>query len=626
MNVAPTPPPRANKPRLVPSGDVSEGKANLEEVTESSNGYLDPIALIPRHCSLPASTAQANTSAAKINGDDGLKKGPMVNGTIRGARAQSKSTATGANITDVGKTAPGSDPYAYQDEIYCSSAGTEARSPTSAGAPDAPNNASAEATKDFVTTPVASPTRPTTAQALPNYDATTPPSLPKPRTPTSSVKGIPSAPLSIRIDDKAMNSSWLLINSPRNVVKWWVENLASSGPIGGFIVRAPQSRRNCLALCVKEQRGKVKNYLIRCGSSEFRLDDCSAPTLTELIEKLSSHDNGSTVTVPLLPGFFLNKKVSKRRNAPSAAKTSASLAKGFKEGTTSASTSTAEVFAAASAKFSPKNDSGSSLLRTKSSRPGLKIKHSQSPTKKHANISIRTSPRLNARKASLRTRAIAQNTRSSPLRGAAAQSPLARLSRVITAPSTNFSPERAEDGAQHTCPAFKSETGLSEHSEGTSVDPVYDEIASEYVDGPTTSSVVAHTMVANTADADFFDTKCDTTKPSDPDYAVLLGPHARSSAKEDPLYDIPQDHLATSPAAEISLARTTENCERIIPHGEYASIAEQSNSDVEDFDELDELEEVSGIQVFPKVYSSACIKLCVAQGDCSYNVHRTREA
>lgn len=55
-------------------------------------------------------------------------------------------------------------------------------------------------------------------------------------------------------------------------------------------MRQPESQPNCLALVVKAAAGskKVKNFLIKCESTGFRVSNLSQPTLGGLIAALAT--------------------------------------------------------------------------------------------------------------------------------------------------------------------------------------------------------------------------------------------------------------------------------------------------------------------------------------------------
>eukprot|EP00041_Stephanoeca_diplocostata_P031915 m.1005686 g.1005686 ORF g.1005686 m.1005686 type:complete len:1063 (+) comp24051_c1_seq17:195-3383(+) len=106
-------------------------------------------------------------------------------------------------------------------------------------------------------------------------------------------------------------ASWMLAGMAREDVRWWAQHV---GPVGGFLVRTPESRPTFLALVLKHAPKKVKNFLIKKDDKGFSLAGYTARTLHGLIAQLSN-PRQQALPVALLPGFYLNRKVAtmKRR-------------------------------------------------------------------------------------------------------------------------------------------------------------------------------------------------------------------------------------------------------------------------------------------------------------------------
>eukprot|EP00041_Stephanoeca_diplocostata_P027799 m.772747 g.772747 ORF g.772747 m.772747 type:complete len:567 (-) comp23248_c0_seq31:2145-3845(-) len=116
----------------------------------------------------------------------------------------------------------------------------------------------------------------------------------------------------MHLDDDTTSASWFLPGMPREQIRWWVKQLLDLGPVGGYIVREPDSQADAYALVVKTTPTKTKNYLIKCevldGVQTVRLGAVRSRSLKRLCEKLAIAD--SPLVIKLLPGFFLNKKAA----------------------------------------------------------------------------------------------------------------------------------------------------------------------------------------------------------------------------------------------------------------------------------------------------------------------------
>jgi hypothetical protein len=96
-------------------------------------------------------------------------------------------------------------------------------------------------------------------------------------------------------------------------VRWWANQLKTHGPVGGFLVREPESQPDAFALVFKEGDDRLKNYLIKCETTGFRLGSLHAARFMDILKALGMKSKMNPLPVPLLPGFYLNKGVIVRK-------------------------------------------------------------------------------------------------------------------------------------------------------------------------------------------------------------------------------------------------------------------------------------------------------------------------
>lgn len=96
-------------------------------------------------------------------------------------------------------------------------------------------------------------------------------------------------------------------------VRWWASQLKQHAPIGGFLIRKPDSQLDAYALVCKQAHSELKNYLIKCETGGFRLGNLRAQTFMGLIKLLGRKGKHNPLPVALLPGFYLNKIITIRK-------------------------------------------------------------------------------------------------------------------------------------------------------------------------------------------------------------------------------------------------------------------------------------------------------------------------
>ena len=60
------------------------------------------------------------------------------------------------------------------------------------------------------------------------------------------------------LDNETTAASWFLTSMPREQVRWWAKQLLEAGPVGGYIVREPDSQKDSYALVVKVTATAIK--------------------------------------------------------------------------------------------------------------------------------------------------------------------------------------------------------------------------------------------------------------------------------------------------------------------------------------------------------------------------------
>ncbi len=104
---------------------------------------------------------------------------------------------------------------------------------------------------------------------------------------------------SAKIEPFILQQNWFMQGLPRDQVRWWAQQLKLYGSIGAFLVREPESQADAFALVFKEDDLKLKNYLIKCELTGFRLGALRAKTFLELLNLLGQVRADSPLPVPL---------------------------------------------------------------------------------------------------------------------------------------------------------------------------------------------------------------------------------------------------------------------------------------------------------------------------------------
>ena len=119
-----------------------------------------------------------------------------------------------------------------------------------------------------------------------------PPALPK----------VPKKTGRLPADLRALESAWYMGDASKEEILAAAKALAQTGPIGGFLVRIPDSNPASYALAVKtKENAKPQNFLIKCSDGMFTLGTSSSQSLSGLIDILST----TATKLPVKSVFFL---------------------------------------------------------------------------------------------------------------------------------------------------------------------------------------------------------------------------------------------------------------------------------------------------------------------------------